>query len=135
MIDLLAPAGVLLTGSYLVGLAAVLLLSPARAMRFLGGFAGSAAAHYGELVLRLLAGGALLVHAPRMRFSGAFVLAGWVLVLTTAALLAVPWQWHRRFAAWTVPRAVRHPGLLAAGSFLMGGFVLASLLFGADQAG
>jgi hypothetical protein len=74
MISLLASIMVLLTGLYLIGLALGLFLSPARAARFLGGFASSAFTHYSELVLRLTAGGAILLCAPQMLFSDFFVI-------------------------------------------------------------
>ena len=66
MISLLASILVLLTGLYLIGLAVALFLSPARAKRFLGGFASSAFTHYLELVLRLIAGGAILLYASEL---------------------------------------------------------------------
>ena len=103
MINSLASILVLLAGFYLISLAGLLLVSPARGKRFLGGFASSAFTHYFELAIRLIVGVAVLLHAPRMLFSGFFVILGWVLVLTTAGLFAVPWQWHRRFAQWGVP--------------------------------
>jgi len=130
MINLLASILVLMTGLYLVGLAVVLLLSPARATRFLSGFASSAFTHRLELVLRLIVGGAILLYAPQMLFSGIFVVFGWVLVVTTIGLFAVPWQWHRRFAQRAVPYATRNSRLVAVASFVFGGFVLASLILG-----
>ena len=130
MISLLASILVLLTGIYLIGLAVVLWLSPVRATRFLGGFAGSAFTHYLELVLRLIAGGAILLYAPRMLFSGFFVIVGWVLVVTTVGLFAVPWQWHHRFARRAVPYATRNLRLVAVASFAFGVFVLASVVLG-----
>jgi len=133
MVDLLASAGVLLTGLYLVGLAAVALAAPAHATRFLGGFATSALTHYLELALRLIAGGAMVVHAPRMRFSDAFALVGWVLIITTAVLVAVPWRWHHRFARWAVPRALPHLRLIAAASLLFGSLVLGCMMLGAAR--
>lgn len=134
MISLLAGLLVLLAGLYLAGLGAVALVAPARAGRFLGSFARSASAHYAELLLRLVAGGALVAYAPRMRFSAVFTPAGWVLVATTAALFAVPWQWHRRFAQWSVPRARNHVRLLGLASLLLGGFVLVCMIPG-DRGG
>ena len=131
MIHLLAAAVVLLTGLYLIGLAAVSLFAPARATRFLGGFATSALTHYIEMALRLAAGAAMVIHAPQMRFSDAFALVGWVLIITTAALLAVPWRWHHRFAQWAVPQALPHLRLVAAASLLFGGLVVGSVLLGA----
>ncbi len=130
MINLLASILVPLTGIYLIGLAVVLLLSPARASQFLGGFASSAFTHYLELVLRLIVGGAILLSAPGMLFSGFFVILGWILVVTTVGLFAVPWQWHQRFAQWGVPYATRNTRLVAVASFVFGGFVLASVILG-----
>jgi len=130
MINMLASIVVLLTGFYLVGLALGLLLSPEGATRFLGGFASSGFIHYLELVLRLIAGGAILLYAPQMLFSGFFVIVGWVLVVTTAGLFAVPWQWHHRFAQRAVPYATRNLRLVAVASFAFGVFVLASVVLG-----
>ncbi len=83
MINLLASILVWLTGLYLIGFALIMLLSPARAKRFLGGFASSAFTHYLELGLRLIAGVAILLYAPQMLFSNFFVIFGWILVVTT----------------------------------------------------
>ena len=133
MIKLLASILVLLTGLYLIGLAVVLLLSPARATRFLGGFASSAFAHYLELVLRLTVGVAILLYAPQMLFSKFFVICGWILVVTTVGLFAVPWQWHQRFAQWGVPYATRNLWVVASASFVFGGFVIAAVIFGGTE--
>ncbi|CAN5766514.1 hypothetical protein BH20ACI3_BH20ACI3_22100 [soil metagenome] len=130
MINLLASILVLLTGLYLIGFAVGLLLSPVRATRFLGGFASSAFTHYLELALRLIAGGAILLYARQMLFSDFFVIFGWILVVTTVGLFAVPWQWHQRFAKWGVPYATRNLTLVAGASFVFGGFVLASVILG-----
>jgi hypothetical protein len=130
MIHSLTSLVVLLVGIYLVGLSVVSLLHPARAARFLTGFARSAAAHYLELTLRLTAGAAILFTAPKMLLSGYFVVAGWVLVATTICLCAVPWRWHRRFAEWSVPYAVRNLRLVAVASLVLGAAVLVSLFFG-----
>jgi len=127
---MLALGLVCVTGLYFVGLAAVSLLAPARAGEFLMGFAGSAFAHYLELLIRFVVGGAFVLHAPRMLFTSVFVLFGWVLIITTAGLLAVPWRWHRRFAQWSVPYALRSLKLVAIASLAFGIFVLAAVLGG-----
>ena len=126
MTEMLASGVVVLTGLYLVGLGAVSLVTPAQASRFLLGFAGSATAHYAELLIRLLVGGAFLLHSSHMLFSAVFVLFGWALVTTTAVLAIVPWQWHHRFAQRSVPHALRHLKLVAIASLVLGGFVLAA---------
>ncbi len=130
MINLLASTLVFLTGLYLISLAVVMVWSPARATLFLSGFASSAFTHYLELVLRLIAGGAILLSASQMLFSGFFVIFGWVLVVTAVGLFAVPWQWHHRFAQRTVPYATRNLRLVAVASFIFGGFILASAILG-----
>jgi len=130
MINLLASILVLLAGLYLIVLAVVLLLSPARATRFLGGFASSAFTHYLELVLRLIVGGAFLLYAPQMLFPSFFVIVGWVLVITTVGLFVFPWRWHQGFARRAVPYAIRNLWLIGVASFAFGVFVLASVVLG-----
>lgn len=125
MRDALALAGVLLAGLYFIGLGAAALATPARAARFLLGFAGSATAHYAELAVRLAVGCAFILRAPRMQFEPLFTAFGWVVVATTAVLIAVPWQSHRRFAQRTVPQALRHLRLVGVASLALGGLVLA----------
>lgn len=124
----LSSTVVLAAGVYLVLLGAVSIVRPARARRFLASFASSARAHFIELSARLVVGAALIMSASRMRLSGMFVIFGWVLVGTTLVLLAVPWQRHRQFAAWSVPLATRHMFLWAVGPLVGGSVVLWALL-------
>ena len=130
MAGLLAAGIVVVTGLYFVGLAAVSLSAPGVATRFLLGHAGSAFAHYLELLLRLAAGTAFLLHAPSMRFPAVFDALGRVLVATTLVLCAVPWRWHQRFAQRSVPHAVRYLKLIAIASFVLGVFVLTAAALG-----
>jgi uncharacterized protein YjeT (DUF2065 family) len=70
-----------------------------------------------------------------MRFGDAFVLAGWLLVVTTAGLALVPWRWHRAFAQRAVPYATRHLRWLGLACLLLAGLVLAALRAGAAERG
>jgi hypothetical protein len=124
--DKFVAAVVVLAGLHLVGLAVAAFAAPAAASRFLLGLASSAPVHYAELGVRFIVGGALLRHAPHMAMPGVFTVVGWVLVITTAVLLAVPWRWHRRFAERFVPPVVRHTRLLGVASFVLGSLVLAA---------
>lgn len=81
---------------------------PAAAIRLLESFASSARAHYLEQGLRIAAGLALVVAAPAMAASGFFRLLGWTLIVTSAALLGVPWRRHQQFARRVLPPVVRH---------------------------
>ena len=131
MTEVLAIAIVVIVALYFIALGATALLAPAIAKRFLLGFASSALTHYLELTTRLIVGGALLVQSPRMHFSPAFELFGWVLVVTTVCLLLIPWQWHHRFAKYAVPHAIRYITLIGLSSIVLGGFVLFAVAKGA----
>ena len=130
MLNAIALFIILLSGFYFVGLAALSLVRPLRATNFLQSFASSAFAHYFELSVRLAVGGAFILRAPQMPFSYAFALFGWVLVITTVCLLAVPWKWHHWFAQKAVPHAIRYLSLVAIASLVLGVFVLTSAIYG-----
>ncbi len=128
---MLASIIVLLAGLYFIGLAAVAFVAPARAKSFLSSFAGSARAHYSELLIRLVIGAAFVIFAPEMKFSVIFLVFGWVLIVTTIVLVVLPWRLHHRFASWSVPMATRRMRLFALGSLAGGVFVLMSAVLGA----
>lgn len=130
MIETSALAVVVLVALYFIALGTCSLLAPAVARRFLLGFAGSAAAHYTELLVRLVAGAAILVHAPKLPFADAFNVLGWVLLVTTIALFLVPWQWHHRFARRMVPKALPYLALIGFCSLGIGALVLAAVVRG-----
>jgi len=116
---------VVLAGAYFVALGGACFAAPARASRFLLGFASSAQLHFFELMLRFLVGAAFIQRAPEMLFETAVAGFGWVLVTTTAVMLFVPWRLHRDLAQRTVPSVVHHLTLVGIASFLIGTFVLA----------
>ncbi|HEX4911078.1 MAG TPA: hypothetical protein VFV64_09975 [Permianibacter sp.] len=128
MLEVLALVVVMVAGLYFVVLAAVAVFAPERASRFFMGFANSVSTHYLELLLRLLIGLAFLYNAEKMPLSTVFVVFGWLLVVTTAVLLLVPWQWHRRFAVRAVPKAISKLGLIAASALIAGVGILAAAL-------
>jgi len=65
-----------------------------------------------------------------MFVSVAFNLFGWVLLVTSACLLLVPWRWHHRFAQFAVTRVTRYIGLVGVASLVLGGFVLVAVARG-----
>lgn len=126
-----AAAGVLLLAAgYLIVLGLVALVAPQRARRFLSAFASTRPIHFAELAVRVLVGAALVTCAPFMRFTDVIALVGWMLIVTTALLLLLPWRWHRRFAQWAVPRATHRLGPVALGSLAGGGLLLYALVAG-----
>lgn len=127
---LLALIVVLLAGLYLLGLGTALLLVRSRAEAFLLAFAGSAQAHYSELLIRLLVGVASIQAATALPWSSSFVAFGWILLLTSLPLLLLPWRWHQRFAQQAVPSALRLRALLVGGSMAAGALLSACAIIG-----
>lgn len=130
MLSLIAVALTSLAGLFLIGLGLVAWLRPDAASRFLLGFAGTAWRHYGEIAIRLLVGAAFVVAAPRLAVPAVFTSAGWVLLVTTALMLAVPWRVHRDFARRAVPAALRHLRLLGLAALAAGLAVIAAVRVG-----
>ena len=119
-------SGVVVVGFclFLIGLAAVIATTPSLAERFLRSFASSALAHYTEQALRLLVGAAIVNFASSMWYPELFKLFGWLLVVTAAGLLLIPWQWHQQFGSWVMPPVIRRMRLFALGAAALGAFIL-----------
>lgn len=118
-----------ITALYFLSFAITCFLAPSAVTRFLNGFAGSARAHYAELGIRLSVGASLIVRAPDMLASEAIRALGWILVVTTVALACIPWNWHRRIAERSVPKALQHLKLLGIAASAAG-IALLIALFG-----
>lgn len=130
MIELAASVVVVAVGAFFVALGAASLLAPSSVRKFFLGFAGSPMKHYAELAVRFVVGGAFVLHAPQMLLSRGFHVLGWVVLATTAGLLLVPWDWHRRFAGRAVPDALRFLPLLGVSAVALGGLVLLAVFRG-----
>lgn len=125
-------AGVVVVGFglLLIVLTGVAFAKPAIAERFLMRFASSARTHYVEQIFRLLIGAALVVLSPVMWQPTMFWLVGWAIVVSSVALMCVPWQWHYRFAERLLPIVVRHLRLYAVGSLAFGALLLYGVFAG-----
>ena len=122
--SVVAAAVIVAFGLSLVAFAGVAFAKPAIAEGFLGAFASSARAHYVEQVVRLLVGAALVARSPTMWQPNTFWLVGWAIVISSAVLLCVPWQWHHRLGERIRPLLVRHLRLSASGAFVLGALLL-----------
>jgi len=114
-------------GLFLIGLAAWIVTAPSRAEGFLKAFASSALTHYTEQGTRLIVGVAMITFAGSMRYPELFRLFGWLVIVSTAGLLLIPWQWHNKFAGLVMPPVFRRIGLFALGAFALGAFILYSV--------
>lgn len=130
MIERLCVFVVGVAGAYLVALGVGALVVPARATRFMLGFASTRSLHFAEILSRVIAGASFIVAAPSLAPAQPFVLLGWLLIGTSTLLLLVPWQWHRRFASRTVPVANRYIGLVGLASLAGGVLVLVAVFRG-----
>ncbi len=91
---------VVVSAIWLVGLAVVAFAKPDVVKEFFGKFASSAFTHFLEMFIRLMVGAAFVIYASQMNFSVVFTAFGWLLIVTTAVLVFVPWKLHRRFAVF-----------------------------------
>ena len=130
LLGLLAAIVVVACGLFLIGLTGVIFAKPARAERFLMSFASSARAHYVEQAFRLLIGASLVVLSPDMWQTDIFRIIGWAIVVSSIALILIPWRWHHRLGLRVLPKIVRHMRLYAVGLFAFG----ALLLYGVSRA-
>ena len=111
-------------GLFLIGLAALIIAMPSRAEGFLRAFGSSALTHYTEQGFRLVVGAAIVNLASSMRYPELFKLFGWLIVVSTAGLLLIPWQWHNKFGTLVMPSVFRRMRLFALGACALGAFIL-----------
>jgi hypothetical protein len=130
VLEALALIVVVLAATFLVLLGLAGLFVPAVASRFLLGFASTRALHLAEMACRLACGVAFVRHAPSMAAAAVFGAFGWLLIVTTACLLAVPWQWHQRFAHRAAPLFTRWVGWIGAGALALGVAIFVAVVRG-----
>src|SRR5262245_10069717 len=132
--SVVAESVVVAFGILLIAFTGVVFAKPQIAERFLMLFASSARTHYVEQVLRLLVGAALVVLSPAMWQPKMFWLVGWAVVVGSAALMCIPWQWHHRFGERVQPMLIRYLRLYAAGAFAFGALLLYGVFAGGGAA-
>ena len=128
---LLASIVVVACGLALIAFTGVAFAKPALAERFLMSFASSARTHYVEMAFRLLIGTSIVVLSPAMWPTSIFRLIGWAIVISSVALLLMPWRWHHRFGQKVLPTLIRRMRVYAVGVFAFG----CLLLYGVFVAG
>ena len=120
-------------GMFLLVLGVAALVRPPLAQRFLLGFAQSPLKHYAELAVRFAIGGAMVIASPRLAATEVLAAAGWILLVTTALMLFLPWKSHRAFAQHAVPKALAYLPAIGLSSVSAGAAILWAL-FGAGAA-
>lgn len=128
LIHFLAGLVVVASGTFFIGLTALVFAKPAVAERFFMGFASSAGTHYFEQILRVLLGGSLVIFSSAMWQTSVFRLVGWAIVVSSVALMLFPWQWHHRLGKKMLPILIQHMSLYAIGMFAFGAVILYAVL-------
>ncbi|HET9355467.1 MAG TPA: hypothetical protein VFO42_04805 [Sphingomicrobium sp.] len=108
--------------AYLILLGLVALADPPRTFNFLRKFAQTRTANAFEAACRIAVGLSFVTLAQDLPIRLAFLIFGWVLIISAIAMLALP-DLHRRFADRAVPavgRFIRPIGIvsLAAGCLI-----------------
>ncbi|GAA4363835.1 hypothetical protein [Kangiella marina] len=85
----------------------IVLVDKSKAISFLNAFVKTPWHHFLEQTLRLIVGGAIVVHAPHMAFSEFFGIFGWVIIITSLMLVGLPWRWHHNFAKKIIPTIIK----------------------------
>jgi hypothetical protein len=124
LVSLLASIAVVASGILLIGFAVTAYARPELAESFLMSFARSARAHYLEQTFRLVMGASIVVLSPTMWQTAVFSVLGWSLVVTSIALMLLPWKLHHRLGEHVLPKLVRHLKLFAVGVFAFGALLL-----------
>ena len=119
---------VVLFGLYLIGLGLLAWAAPTHARRFLLGHASTACLHFLEIGLRLVVGAACVLAAARTLWPQPILVLGWLLVVSSVVLLVLPWRFHQRFAAATLPRVLPYLRLVGMVALLLGCAVLAAVV-------
>ncbi len=132
--NLVASFVVVAFGLFLIAFTGVVFARPMIAERFLKCFASSARAHYLEQIIRLSIGAALVVLSPTMWQANMFWIVGWAIVISSAALMCAPWQWHHRFGEKLRPIFMRYVKLYAVGSFAFAALLLYGVFAGGGAA-
>src|SRR4051812_15955788 len=131
---LVATFVVVAFGIVLILFACVVFAKQATAERLLRPFASSARAHYVEQAFRLLIGAALVLLSTVMWQPTVFWFLGWAIVVSSAALVCAPWQWHHRFGERMRPIFFRHLRVYAVGAFAFGALLLYGVFAGGGAA-
>ena len=132
--SVVAAVVVVVFGLSLITFTGVAFAKPERAERFLMAFATSARTHYTEQFFRILVGAALVVVSSSMWQPKMFWLFGWAIVVSSAALICIPWQWHDRLGERMRPILVRYLKLYAVGAFALGVLLLYGFFAGGRAA-
>lgn len=111
-------------GVWLIGLGVWMAIFPDRALSALAAMGGSPLVHFGEMIIRLLIGAALVGAGPVSRLPALIPLIGWFLIVSAIILMVLPRRWHAAYSTWWAARIPRAAVRLVAPVAVIGGAAL-----------
>lgn len=129
MLNAISQGFAVASGIWIASIGVYMLVRPHHALAVLGRMGSSPSLHVGEMVVRIIAGIALMIAATGSRFPLTITIVGAFLIVTALVLLALPRRWHAAYSTWWSRRipvaAVRLIGPL---SWIIGGILAWSVL-------
>lgn len=128
-----AQALAILAGVWLIGLGVWMAVRPRSALSALAAMGGSPRVHFGEMIIRIIVGAALIGAAASSRAPLILSILGGFLIVSAAVLMGLPRRWHHAYSIWWAARipvlAVRFIGPFS----VLGGLALLWSLNGSGQ--
>lgn len=123
MIREIALAVVGLASLGLAGVSLFMLIAPRRALDVLAAMGSTPLIHFGEMAVRALVGGALIIAGPESALGNVLTLIGWFLLGSATILALLPRRWHSAYSRWWAARmpvwAFRLSGVVGAAAGLV----------------
>ncbi|WP_420471753.1 hypothetical protein [Brevundimonas sp. FT23042] len=120
-----AQALAILAGVWLIGLGMWMAVRPRSALAALATMGGSPRIHFGEMIIRIIVGAALIGAAAPSRAPLILTVFGGFLIVSALVLMVLPRRWHHAYSTWWAARipvlAVRFigPFSVIGGLFLL----------------
>lgn len=100
----LAKFGVFVSALWLLLAFAAMVIAPQRCLKFLSKMGSTPAIHFGEHILRGLAGLCLMGVSAHTPYPKAFLIVGGFLLATSILIGLAPRRWHHKYAVYWADR-------------------------------
>lgn len=116
-------------GGFILIIGSLMLFRPERARWLLRQAGSTNLINYAEITIRLLPGIAMILYADYAKSQLPFTVLGWIIVVTSCILYAIPRAWHHEFSLKSAEllTPIRFQ-LISPFAFLFGGLVIYNAL-------
>lgn len=116
---------IILFGTFIIFIGFVMLIYPEKARSILRKAGSTNFINYAEITVRLIPAIALIVYSDFSKFPEPFMIFGWIMLITSIVLYAIPRKMHHKFsmksADYLKPIYFQ---VIAPLAFLLGGLIL-----------